>query len=290
MLNKCLGMVAGSLLFGLVACSEMFHFSEITDESGVVLGEKNSSSVIFPGTLSSSSIESAGSFVMNGNTSIDDACSFSIIDNLWYGPEGLMQVETGLGNDTETYGYWFSLENTGKTERSRVVWPAEKGNEYSDDALDAIHEFCSGICAELDFESAGFAGVGFNVVGEASVFGNALASGDASSWGGVCVTYASESDMDVVMSSGEQVYVNRVPSMPKVTLPRSLNVTTRCVEWSRFVTTTGFAGDPSRIVSLLFVTYGENGTQSRFNIVGLGRYQQLFNSECSVQENFASRK
>ena len=265
-------------------CSEPDNYlMDIESYKAVILASSSSKAL-----SGSSRIESSGASAMHGNFMINDVCSFRSVDNLWYGPEGSVQVETGLGNDTETYGYWFSIEDTDDSEQSRVVWPVRKGNVYSDDALDAIHEFCAGICAELDFESGGFAGVGFNIVGEAFPYTSSLATGDASAWGGLCVTYASESEMDVVMSNAQVIYPNRVPYMPKATLPRSVDLTTKCVEWDRFVSTTGYAGDPTSFASLLFVTYGEAGAQSRFNIVGLGRYQQLSDPECSVQENFVS--
>ena len=245
----------------------------------------NSSSSTRPSSNASGNVMSSGS--AEGNYGyIDDTCSFSAVDNLWYGPDGVYQVQTGMAKWTETNGYWFGVEDEG---RSRVVWPVAMDNEYSDDALDSIHDFCAGVCAELSFDNNSFAGVGFNIAGN-YIYEDpmTMVAGDASAWGGLCVTYASESDMDVVMYNSQKMNVDRIPYMPKVTLPGSPNVTTKCVEWSQFVALSGYTGDPSRFTALFFMTYGERGTRSRFNIVGLGRYQQISNPECSIRENFVS--
>lgn len=219
-----------------------------------------------------------------------DVCKLRVADNLWYGPDWEERVETRIGNDTETSGYWFSVENTGEGEASRFNWPVAKGNIYSSDAMGGIIEACSGICAELNFQSSGFAGVGFDIAGEKSPYDGSLAMGDALSWGGLCVTYASELDMDIVMSNGEKVYVGRIPDMPKATLPKSIDVTTKCVEWNQFVSKTGYAGDPTKFASLLFVSYGDSGTKGKFKIVGLGSYQKLLKPGCTLQDDYVSGK
>ncbi len=237
---------------------------------------------------SSSSALSSSSRSMNGNKSFDDVCLFAEVDNLWFGPDGEVQVNTGLDNDTETQGYWFSVDDLNESEQSRFIWPVSLGTEYSSDDMNPIVEYCLGVCSVLNFESDGFAGIGFDIVGQTSKSNSALAVGDASAWGGVCVTYASETDFNIVMSNGEQVYVDRIPDMPKATLPKSVDVVTKCVEWSEFASKAGANGGPSQLASLLFIWNGQKDSQSRFNIMGVGKFQQLQNPECSVQENFVS--
>ena len=148
----------------------------------------------------------------------------------------------------------------------------------------------------MNFESDGFAGVGFNVVGETSATDVTPAYGDAEHWGGLCVTYASELDMEVLMGDSawaqkdDQVLNFYSANAPKVTLPKSIDVVTKCMKWKDFVTSDGNPGYPNSISSLYFVSTGKKGTRSRFNILGLGRYSELANPECTAQEGFVSGK
>ena len=84
-------------------------------------------------------------------------------------------------------------------EGTRFIWPTTLGDEYNEMSLDSVIDFCAGICAEMYYKEDAFSGVAFNVVGEVSLTDNTLVAGDASSWGGLCVTYAADADMDVVM-------------------------------------------------------------------------------------------
>ena len=72
------------------------------------------------------------------------AASAAFAFDTWLGDAP--QVETGIGNDTNTYGYWFSYGDDGDGGESKVVWPVELGNEYSATAMDPVVEHCHGIC------------------------------------------------------------------------------------------------------------------------------------------------
>ncbi len=260
---------------------------EAVSSSSVAVASSSSVAAVL-----SSSAETDNIFVLQPNSSFDDVCSFKSVDNMWFGPDSPYRVETGLDNGTETSGYWFEVGNTIDSNESRIIWPAGMGNDYDDLALDSIFDFCLGICAVMNFENDGYAGVGFNVVGETSITDNTPAYGDAEHWGGLCVTYASESDMEVLMGDAEWArkddYVLDFYSAnaPKVTLPKSIDVVTKCVKWEDFVTSDGNPGLSSKIASLYFISTGKKGTQSKFNIMGLGQYSELANPECSAKENF----
>ena len=117
---------------------------------------------------------------------------------LWLGSEGAFQVLTGIGNESETAGYWFSYDDSGDKGGSKVIWAdgtVDLGNGDSPDALDNVILWCNGVCGsavldkgELSYNP--FVGIGFNVVGEISKGGGNPQPGDASAWGGVCITYA----------------------------------------------------------------------------------------------------
>ena len=56
----------------------------------------------------------------------------------WYGYNGEPQIQTGLANDTETAGYWYSFSDEMDGGLSKILWPVEPGNEYSNEAMDPI--------------------------------------------------------------------------------------------------------------------------------------------------------
>ncbi|MBR6448979.1 MAG: hypothetical protein IKS96_03340 [Fibrobacter sp.] len=240
--------------------------------------------------VSSSSVESSNISVMTPNSDFQDVCSFSAVSEMWYGPELPSRVETEMDNATETSGYWFEVHDSDNPDEKRIIWPAEKGNEYSDVALDNIFEFCLGICAVMNFESDGFAGVGFNVVGETSITDVTPAYGDIDTWNGLCVTYASESDMDIVMGDYIENDDSNLLNYPKFTLPQSISLVTECVKWDQFRTPDGRSASPNKVSAFYFISNEKKGTLSRFNIMGLGRYKELANTGCTTQENFVSKK
>ena len=251
--------------------------------------------------VSSSSLDSIENFVFN------DVCSFEMVDDLWYAPNREFIVRTGLGDGSDTYGYWFDFSDhyddgvsysdseSENDSESEVIWPVEIGAIYSLTAKDPVIEYCAGICgiASLgkgSFTNQPYVGVGFYVVGEGERFSQFAVAGDVSDWGGLCVTYASETDMDIVIPFDEE---NTLPlDLPlddwfKASLPRSLDVITECVKWSEFVSSTR-TFDPTNVASIRFVWRGDDSTQVGFNILGLGKYHELSNPGCKAQESYVS--
>jgi hypothetical protein len=120
-----------------------------------------------------------------------------------------------------------------------------------------------------------------------------LLSGDVKeSWGGICVTYASEADMDVVMNSSGIHDVSQLPKQPKVTLSKSSEVVTRCLTWDEFKSDDGKLVDPKNLTTVNFVVYGEKGTRKKINIHGLGKYSTYaeydFSLKCPIEEHFVT--
>lgn len=233
--------------------------------------------------VSSSSMSSSS--VSSSSWSFQDECGFQDIDDLWYGPDGCYRVETYLGDDTETSGYWFAIEDS-SAGKSKLVWPVSIGNEYADDAKDSIIDYCAGICAKIEFGKEYFAGVGFNVRGV--VEGEGVSLADATEWGGLCVTYASEADIDIVMNNNDRDVFGDLYKFPKATIPKSKGVITKCVDWSDFKTIDGLQGDPTKVGRIYFVINGKANTTSKFNILGLGKYKNIGSSvaNCSSKDNF----
>ncbi len=184
--------------------------------------------------------------------------------DLWLGSDQTYRVDTRLCDGSMTCGYWFSVEDTEDGVASRITWPVLKGDEYDSESLSPIIDHCDGVCGSLNFESKGYAGVGFSIVNR-NEFNGSMTPGDITSWGGLCVKYTSTLNIDVVMNSAAHENSSTLLQSPMVTLPKSASLTTKCVEWDEFG-----AGASSHVTSLLFVSEGGAGTEGNFNIVGLG--------------------
>jgi hypothetical protein len=293
----------------------LFEFEGYSGESGEfnIKGLASYKNVVVQLSSSSQNVSSSSSNVIKdaGSNSLDsienfvfnDVCSFEMVDDLWYGPSGEVQVQTGLGNGTHMEGIWFDFsdhydgyvsyigsefENDSESE---VIWPVELGNEYSMTAKDPVIEYCAGICgiASLGkgpFTNQPYVGVGFSVVGEGPDSGYP-AAGDVSAWGGLCVTYASETDMNIAIPYDDDNVLSN-EDLFEAPLPRSIDVTTKCVKWDEFTSSSNRTFDPTNVASIRFVWRGDDSTQVGFNILGLGKYHELSNPGCKAQESYVS--
>jgi hypothetical protein len=169
----------------------------------------------------------------------------------WNGANGNPQIQTGLGNWTETFGYWFFYTDKNDGDGSNVMWAAAMDPPYY--AFDPVIEECNGFCgtAVLKGESAiekPFVGFGFSVVGETSDTDHTLAAGDASAWNGLCITYTSDVDLLLQLGPGPISDPNGwildgegpdaepalALSYPSATLPASKTSNLVRVAWSDF--------------------------------------------------------
>ena len=192
------------------------------------------------------------------------------------------QIETGLGNETNTYGYWFSYDDHDDGGNSKIVWPVDPGYEGAPDALDPVIEHCGGICGTAALSKGAmtynpFAGIGFNVVGE-SASGDPV-PGDASAWGGLCITYTSDAAPTLELGLGDFDatigYANPAASLPKA----SSFLRHRVIPWSSFTQpswykgTTKITGEEAakQLVSVKFKMQASQGNYD-FNICSIGPY------------------
>jgi hypothetical protein len=95
---------------------------------------------------------------------------------------------------------------------------------YSNQSLDPVIEECKGlagtaILSKGSYEYDPYVAVGFNVVGETSDTNPAPDIGDASAWGGLCVTYMSDTDIALELGLGETVDSTINYANPAITLP-----------------------------------------------------------------------
>ncbi len=202
----------------------------------------------------------------------------------WYGFTGEAQIQTGLGNETLTSGYWYTYDDTGEGGKSHIIWPTALGNDYSDDALDPVILHCNGLCgtAVLDKGSMTyhpFVGAAFNLVGETSAADPTPAAGDASSMGGICITYSSDIAPTLQMGLGDAVEASIGYALPAASLPKSVNGITKHIAWSDFKQPTWYKGGVTfsgpeaakQLVNLKFNMQAAPGSYN-FNIMAIGPY------------------
>lgn len=242
----------------------------------------------------------AGTIVLRSSSSEQSASSGSsasgnceapqTVSEMWNGfALPLTYVETGLDNGTETSGYWFSFGDE-ESGNGKVVYPSTPGIDYT--TGDELFDYCKGVCGSLEFAKDGYLGIGFHVAGMIDPMdGNSLATkANISSWGGLCVTYASESDLEVVLTYAQSSGFGDFSRRPKTTLPKSIELRTVCLDWKNYFMSVFSEVSTTHMTSILFAVQGNANTKSRFNIRGLGKYSDKTNF-CSLGEDvFVSGK
>ena len=271
--------------FDATGVCEVDGFADVvTKTNGAEIG-----TIILRSSSSSGVSGSSSSFVPSG-----DCISPESVSNLWYGPKAIdiydYHVETGLDNGTGTSGYWFSFD--GENGKANVEWPLQQWQYEYEDGLYRVVEECKGICGTFKFIDESVTGIGFNVAGVVFHGNDEVPDiADISAWGGLCVTYAAETNMDVVLSNDTTyTYVEKMALLPKVSLPKSTEVKTVCSKWSDFVTYAETPSDPAHVASILFAAYGDAGSASKFNVIGVGKYADAQNVCKQGAEPFVSRQ
>ena len=273
--------------FDVTGACEVDGFADVvTKTNGAEIG-----TIILRSSSSSGVGGSSSSFTPSSS---GDCVSPESVSNLWYGPKAIdiydYHVETGLDNGTGTSGYWFSFD--GENGKANVEWPLQQWQYVYEDGLYRVVEECKGICGTFKFIDESVTGIGFNVAGVVFHGNDEVPDiADISAWGGLCVTYAAETNMDVVLSNDTTyTYVEKMALLPKVSLPKSTEVKTVCSKWSDFVTYAETPSDPAHVASILFAAYGDAGSASKFNVIGVGKYADAKNVCKQGAEPFVSRQ
>lgn len=199
--------------------------------------------------------------------------------------DGGEQVLTGLENDTETQGYWFDYGDSKDGGASAVAWPVEKGNAYDDNSMEPIIAECGGVCGDITLAKGSitydpFVGIGFNVVGETSATDNTPVAGDASAWGGVCITYISDLAPVLELGLGDDFDKSLGYDNPAAKLAKATESTTMDIAWAAFKQAgwgkggkiTG-AEAAAQLVAIKFKVQAKDGSTGHFNIQSVGPYQ-----------------
>jgi len=201
----------------------------------------------------------------------------------WVGDQEIFQVDTGIGNETNTYGYWFSYADGNDGGGSKVVWPVDLGNDYNKTAMDPVILHCNGVCGTAvldkgDLSYNPFVGIGFNVVGEGEPGGDPV-PGDASDWGGLCITYTSAVAPNLELGLGDFdadiEYANPAAELPKAASAAA----TKSIPWTGFKQPSWYKGKTTitgseaakKLVAVKFKIQTTPGSYE-FNICAIGPY------------------
>jgi len=230
---------------------------------------------------------------------VEEQCT--LLSDLW---SFFGAVFTGCNrSEDDNAGRWYRIEDSSAVNKSNFTQPLkdeetiyleENGGVEFPDSCGRSHRnlYEGGVCGTAVFKDDYFAGLGFYVAGIDHNDGTLL-SGDADKlWGGICVTYASEADIDVVMNSTGVHDISQLPKLPKATLPKSSEAVTSCLTWDEFKSDDGQRVNPKNLTTVNFVVYGEKGTRKKINIHGLGKYATYaeydFSLKCPIEEHFVT--
>ena len=221
----------------------------------------------------------------------------------WNGADPAYQIQTGLGNETETNGYWFEYYDGTSYIDWVVYW--EFPWEF---VADPIIDRCGGLCGTAILKGGTttekqFVGFGFAVVGETSDTDYTLAAGDASAWDGLCVTYTSDADLLVQLGPGPidnpngRILDGKGPdaepaqalSYPTATLPASKTGNLARIAWSDFKQIPSHLSAPiidgetaSKQLSLILFKLQADSGKYDFNICAVGPKDGICPEECGM--------
>ncbi len=234
----------------------------------------------YPESSSSDEFGSSSSSANEGYSSAVSDVSGNCGD-MWCAKNREYRVTTGLDDGEDYSGFWYDFNDHEDGGASRIEWPVDKGNEYSDEAFDPIIDDCGGVCGEVWLDQGmltmnPYVGVGFNVAGRHDV------TADASIWNGVCVVYSSDVNVRLEMSLSADVNTYLDGDLPFVTLPKAPSGKVQDFAWSDFKQAGWGSGTVSgqvaaeNLVALKFIIQDKTGITGNFNIISIGRYGSCY--------------
>ena len=228
----------------------------------------------------------------------------------WTGSEGSSIIETGLIDGRMSNGFWFYTLSGGSINEVQIDWyPAYVPPEPSPHKLDGVVRNCGGICGTAIFDTSKSisynppsAGVGFNVLQDTVISGLSgykTFEGDASAWGGLCVTYTSDLDIKLELDNsltqhtlnqsgfGNNSDDTTCYAKPTAILPASKTGNMVKVAWSDFEQPITFncnsklSGEEiaKQLQSVTFRIHGGTGSY-KFNICAVGPYDGTCPESC----------
>ena len=204
----------------------------------------------------------------------------------WIGAEGEPKIETGLIPDKDVYGYWsWFIDNNVRYTKIDFM-PALVSPEPTVHRLDQVIKYCGGVCGTAILDTAKNAnnpasvGIAFSVAVEVKgPYGEVdkTYEPDASSWGGICVTYTSDKDLIVDLVNGQTTDFGNYVAPPLTTIPSSETGNRAILAWSDFKQPSSYKGNTilggedvaKQLLAIRFFIKGEPG-EYKFNLCAIG--------------------
>ena len=229
----------------------------------------------------------------------------------WIGAEeNTSLIETGLTDGKISNGLWFYTFSANYLNEVQIDWyPAYVPPEPTAHKLDGVVRNCGGICGTAIFDTSKSTfnispsvGVGFYVLQDTTVsWGHSgPTEGDASAWGGICVTYTSDLDIKLELDNTlTQHTLNQSGfrarsdttcyATPTAILPASQTSNMMRVAWSAFEQPYTFncnskiSGEEiaKQLQTVTFRMHGETGSY-KFNICAVGPYDGTCPETCET--------
>ena len=184
--------------------------------------------------------------------------------DLWCGVAKDYFVNTGIADNSGSYGYWadFAWSESGTKLDSVVRYPKEKDDSSVQDALKPIIDTCGGICGEMVFDSnSTYAGVYFTLTEDGET------PKDISSWEGLCIIYQSVRN---AVFQIEWFDDKNTIHVSEASLPASTDKKIVDFVWSNFRSSGEKAA--SRAAYIDFMIYGNGKVTVPFAIYSIGRH------------------
>ena len=204
----------------------------------------------------------------------------------WIGAEGEPKIETGLIPDNNIYGYWYYFIDNNVRYTKFDFWPALVTPEPTVHRLDQVIKYCGGVCGTAILDTAKNAnypasvGIGFSVaVKVKGLYGEVEKTyePDASSWGGICVTYTSDKDLIVDLINEQTTDFGNYVAPPQTNLPASETGNRAILAWPDFKQPSSYKGNTilggedvaKQLAAIRFFIKGEPG-EYKFNFCAIG--------------------
>ena len=211
----------------------------------------------------------------------------------WYGYEGVYKIETGLDAGGDISGYWYEFNDALDGGKSEILWPVPKGNEYSDEAMDGIIDYCGGVCGTYVLDAGDlvydpFVGVAFDVAGPYDYWTNIAVPADASLMGGLCIAYTSDAVVSLELGLSDDMEAKVGYDIPFATLPKATTAVVKEIPWSNFKQAGWGSGKISgeeaatMLKSVRFKIQAKNGSTGSFNVMSVG----ALGGGCSAERYF----
>lgn len=221
--------------------------------------------------------------VSGGSTPSSDSGKFSSIkceETDFWCKNSKYVVMTPVYSAKEDFGHWMMSDDhdDGGLSTIKLLYGVE---DMKSEEFKALIDTCEGLCGMFSLDKGA---LDFNpyakVLFSAASVDDLNILTDATSWGGLCVTYASTSAIDVELGLGEEKNESMGFALPYVTLAKAAGYAEKCFPWSDFqqpawVSVKGKVDISDAVKHLATVEFkfsGPDGTSGEFNIIRIRKY------------------